>query len=66
LRAPDCFGEVAMLEDRPRNATVRVTEEGPARFITLDREAFDELVHDPGAKSALSLIAAQRDRPESR
>jgi CRP-like cAMP-binding protein/cytochrome P450 len=62
LRAPDCFGEIAMLEDRPRTATVRVTAEGPARLITLDREAFEALVRNPEAKTALSLIAAQRDR----
>ena len=50
-----------MLEDRRRTATVRVTGESPARLITLDREAFDALVRDPEAKTALSLIAARRD-----
>jgi CRP-like cAMP-binding protein len=63
LRAPDCFGEIAMLDHRPRTATVRVTDDGPARLITLDREAFDALVEDADAKRALSLIAARRERP---
>jgi cytochrome P450/CRP-like cAMP-binding protein len=64
LHAPDCFGEIAMLEERPRTATVRVGEEGPARLIRLDRAAFDALVRDPEAKKALALIAAQRERAE--
>jgi cytochrome P450/CRP-like cAMP-binding protein len=64
LHAPDCFGEIAMLQARPRSATVRVSPEGPARLISLDREAFDALVLDPEAKQALSLIAARRDRQE--
>ena len=61
LQAPDCFGEVAMLDDHPRNATVRVADEAPARLITLDREAFDALVEDPDAKHVLVLLARHRD-----
>jgi CRP-like cAMP-binding protein len=60
LHAPDCFGEIAMLEGRPRTATVRVARDGPARLITLDRAAFDALVEDAEAKRALSLMAARR------
>ena len=60
LRAPDCFGEMALLHDAPRAASVVVSEDGPAQLITLDRDAFDALAADPEARSALVSLAARR------
>jgi CRP-like cAMP-binding protein len=59
LHAPDCFGEIALLTNTPRTATVRVAETG-ARMFKLDRAAFDALLSDPAAGAALRLIANQR------
>jgi ATP-binding cassette subfamily B protein len=42
LRPGDYFGEVALLMDVPRTASVRAV--GPATVASCDRETFDELV----------------------
>jgi ATP-binding cassette subfamily B protein len=38
----DHFGEIALLQDRPRTATIRTS--APSVFLTMDRRAFIELV----------------------
>ena len=40
--APDYFGEMAILDDRPRSATVVVTAE--ARLLSLSGESFQDLM----------------------
>lgn len=46
LAVGDIFGEMAIVERRPRSATVRAN--GPARVLTLDKRAFLKQVHaDP-------------------
>ena len=42
VKAGGFFGELALLNDAPRAATVRATS--PARLFRLDREAFDRLI----------------------
>lgn len=44
LKAGDLFGEMALVERRPRSATVRA--DGPARVLTLDKRAFLRQVHE--------------------
>jgi CRP-like cAMP-binding protein len=41
LRPGDSFGEIALLESRPRTATIRAL--GPCRLLVLERRAFDVL-----------------------
>ena len=44
LTAGDLFGEMAIVERRPRSATVRAR--GPARVLTLDKRSFLRQVHE--------------------
>lgn len=43
IRAPGWFGEMAILDDQPRSATIEITED--ARLLVLDGEGFKDLVH---------------------
>jgi ABC-type lipoprotein export system ATPase subunit/CRP-like cAMP-binding protein len=40
------FGEVGLLKDQPRTATIRVTQAAEAMLMALDREAFQQLMID--------------------
>ena len=44
LKAGDLFGEMAIVDRRPRSATVRA--QGPARVLTLDKKSFLRQVHE--------------------
>ena len=59
LQSGDHFGEVALLHDVPRTATVRTRT--PSLFLTLHRAHFLELVETvPGLRGALERVGAVR------
>jgi MFS family permease len=59
LRRGDCFGEIALLRDTPRTATV--TAEQPLHTLALGREQFlIAVTGNPASKTAADELAAQR------
>ena len=55
----DCFGEIALLRDTPRTATV--TAEQPLRTLALGRQEFlTAVTGNPASKTAAGALAAQR------
>ena len=55
----DHFGEIALLSDVPRTATVRAV--GDATLLTLPKEAFIEgIAHDLRLSSGIEELAAER------
>jgi NADH dehydrogenase len=49
------FGEIALISDRPRAATVRA--QAPLDVVSVDRQAFEALVaHFPGVRNAMQEI----------
>jgi hypothetical protein len=59
LQRGDCFGEIALLRDIPRTATV--TAQQPLRTLTLGREEFlTAVTGNPASKAAADSLAAQR------
>lgn len=59
MRAPDLFGEVALVQGGTRTATVRAGAEG-CRVVWLDRAAFDALLADGAVGPALRALAGER------
>lgn len=59
LAAGDFFGEIALLRDTPRTATVAVVED--ARLLTLERDAFIAAVtgHAPSRDAADAVVTAR-------
>jgi hypothetical protein len=59
LRRGDCFGEIALLRDTPRTATV--TAEQPLHTLALGREQFlTAVTGNPASRTAADELAAQR------
>jgi predicted MFS family arabinose efflux permease len=59
LRRGDCFGEIALLRDTPRTATV--TAEEPLHTLALGREQFlTAVTGNPASKTAADELTAQR------
>ena len=60
LEAVDFFGEVGLLQNRPRSATVRAID-GPATVLEIPRERFEEMVADSGAlRDDLARVMGER------
>lgn len=57
----ECFGEMAILDDEPRSATVRAID--PTTVLKIDRESFRELILDrPQISFAIFKILSSRLR----
>lgn len=55
----DCFGEMALVSDQPRNATARTA--GAVDVLTVDRDAFHALfAHLPPLRNLFQQLIAQR------
>jgi NADH:ubiquinone reductase (H+-translocating) len=61
LGAGECFGEIALVSDKPRTATVRAVK--PTNVLAVDREAFQALFATlPPMKRFVEMLIATRDR----
>jgi CRP-like cAMP-binding protein len=61
MRAGECFGEMALIEDAPRSATVRA--EAPAHCLTLSKQGFLNLIqHHPQIALSIMKSLCQRLR----
>ena len=64
LGAKECFGEMAILDDEPRSASVRAVE--PTTVLKVDRESFRELINErPQISFAIFKILSQRLRSKN-
>jgi HEAT repeat protein len=60
----ECFGEMAILDDEPRSASIRAV--GPTTVLKIDRESFRELINErPQIAFAIFKILSSRLRAKS-
>jgi CRP-like cAMP-binding protein/cytochrome P450 len=59
IQAPDCIGEVGLLDGRPRPTTVRAGPQG-AKLLSLDRAAFARVSQGDESQAGISLVAKIR------
>jgi CRP-like cAMP-binding protein len=65
LHPGDFFGEMALLDDAPRSATVRV--EGQGEVLRLERTRFEALLRrEPGIAHAIAVALSRRIRERER
>lgn len=58
LSKGDCFGEIALISDSPRTASVRAST--PVDVVTVSRSAFKQMItHMPGVRESMEEIMAQ-------
>jgi CRP-like cAMP-binding protein len=61
LEEKECFGEMAILDEEPRSASVKAVE--PTLVLKIDRESFYELIHErPQISFAIFKILSRRLR----
>jgi CRP-like cAMP-binding protein len=64
LGEKECFGEMAIMDDAPRSASVRALE--PASVLKIDRESFHELILErPQIAFAIFKILSARLRAKN-
>jgi HEAT repeat protein len=64
LGPKECFGEMAILDDESRSASIRALE--PTTVLKVDRESFRELIHErPQISFAIFKILSQRLRSKN-
>ncbi len=64
LGEKECFGEMAILDDQPRSASVRAAE--PTTVLKIDRESFRELILErPNIAFAIFRILSGRLRHQN-
>ncbi|PRP94784.1 cytochrome P450 [Enhygromyxa salina] len=59
IQAPDCIGEIGLIDGRPRPTTVRAGPNG-AKLLSLDRDAFVRVSQGDESQAAVSLVAKIR------
>ena len=59
ITAPDCIGDVGLIDGRPRPNTARAGKHG-AKLLSLDRDAFVDVSQGDEAQAAVSLVAKIR------
>ena len=60
----ECFGEMAILDDEPRSASIRALE--PTTVIKIDRESFRELINErPQISFAIFKMLSSRLRAKA-
>ena len=62
LKAGDVFGEMALISEKPRSATIRAA--APLDLISISRDAFCTMVtYLPGVKAAIAEVLAKHGAP---